>query len=212
MKLVSIQVALPEKIIFNNKEIITSIFKKAIAGPVMVNKLNIEGDKQADLRVHGGADKAVYAYSLDAYQNWNLLYGKNFTNGSLGENLTIDSFDEKLIGVGDIYQLGECKLQVVQPRVPCYKLGVRFNDIGAIKAFNKIQRSGIYFRVLEEGEIDIEQCFKLIEKEEIFVSIFDLYQVTIQSVEVEKLEKILKIKSLNVEWHDQITKELKKIK
>lgn len=209
MKLNSIQVGLPETHLFKGHEITTSIFKKEITGSVMVRELNIEGDKQADLKVHGGRDKAVYAYSLDAYKDWNELYNRKWPNGALGENLTIDSFNEKEMGLGDIYQLGNCKLQIAQPRVPCYKLGIRLNDANAIKNFNTIKRPGIYFRVLEEGLIEAGMSLELIEREEFFASVFDLYQITLESVEKEKLEAILKVKSLNSMWRKQIERSLR---
>jgi MOSC domain-containing protein YiiM len=208
MKLVSIQVGQPDTFQYRGHVITTSIFKKQIAGPVMVRELNIDGDKQADLKVHGGRDKAVYAYSLDAYTEWNKLSDKKLENGALGENLSFDSFDEKKMGLGDIYQLGQCKLQIVQPRVPCFKLAIRLDDAHAIKNFNNIQRPGVYFRVLEEGVIDNGMSLELLERENVFVSVYDLFQVTIESVEREKLEAILKIKSLNTSWRTRIEKTL----
>ena len=208
-KIVSILVGKPEIINFNGKNISTSIFKKAINGSVKVNLLNLDGDQQADLRVHGGLDKAIYAYSLDAYNTWNQHYGKIFEAGSFGENLIIDSFNEKEIGIGDIYRAGTAILQVVQPRVPCYKLGVRLNDISVIKSFNKIQRSGIYFRVMTEGIMESGQELNLIEREQEFVSVFDFFKMTIGQVDSEIIYKALKIKSLNLDWRKQLEGALK---
>ena len=209
MNIISILVGQPEIVDFCGRKITTSIFKKAITGSVKVNFQNIEGDKQADLRVHGGNDKAIYAYSLDAYTSWNQFYGKFFQAGSFGENLIINSFNEKEMGIGDIYQVGTALLQIVQPRVPCYKLGVRLNDVRAIKSFNKIQRSGIYFRVIQEGVIESGQELIIIEREKEFVSVQDLFKMTIGSVENELLEKILKIKSLNIDWRLKLEEVLK---
>ncbi len=211
MKLVSIQVGIPQLKNYHGKEISTAIFKYPVQGPVMVKTENIDGDRQADLKVHGGRDKAVYAYSLDAYEKWNEFYQTELAPGSLGENLLIDSFDETKIGLGDIYELGECQLQVVQPRIPCFKLNLRLNDSGAIKTFNTIARSGIYFRVLREGTIDLNQEMRLISRpEEEFVSVADLFKMSISPLSEEEAFRLLKIKSLNSDWRRRIERSLSK--
>jgi MOSC domain-containing protein YiiM len=160
--------------------------------------------------VHGGLEKAVYAYSLDAYQDWKKFYSKEFVAGSLGENLLIDSFDETKVGIGDCYRLGSVVFQVAQPRIPCYKLGVRLNDVTAIKAFNQIKRCGIYFRVLEEGKITQGDEFVLLQKEDSFVSVYDLFSMYLGPVPEELYHRALSIKSLNIDWRRRIEKALNK--
>ena len=176
LKLLSIQIGTPKQVSYNGREVLTSFFKTPIAGPVRINRFNIEGDEQSDLSVHGGANKAVYAYSADAYGFWNARYGKEHAFGALGENLTFDTLDESTIGIGDIYDLGGCRLQVTQPRMPCYKLGIRFNDPLAVKTFNQLNRSGVYFKVIKEGEIFVGQSLKLFKRPNEFVSISDSFK------------------------------------
>ncbi len=176
-KLLSIQVGSPQTVSYKGRQVLTSIFKAPIAGPVRVNKLSIEGDTQSDLTVHGGVDKAVYAYSADAYSFWNKRYAKEHAWGALGENLTFDTLDEGAIGIGDVYDLGESRLQVTQPRLPCFKLGIRFNDPLAVKAFNEFKRSGVYFKVIKEGEIAIGQSLQLIKRADDFMSIAESFRM-----------------------------------
>ncbi len=180
MNLLSIQVGTPQSIVHQGREILTSFFKQPIDGPVLVKTLSIEGDTQADLRVHGGRDKAVYAYAADAYSFWNDRYKTTNPYGSLGENLTFDELDEDKIAIGDIYDLGQCRLQVTQPRFPCFKLGVRFDDPQAVKVFNEFCRPGVYFRVLREGEIESGNSLKLIERVDDFISVKEVYQMKMQ--------------------------------
>jgi MOSC domain-containing protein YiiM len=176
-KLLSIQIGSPKAVTYKGRQVLTSFFKTPIAGPVRINRLSIEGDTQSDLTVHGGVDKAVYAYSADAYPYWNERYGKQYPWGALGENLTFDTLDEETIGIGDIYDLGQSRLQVTQPRLPCYKLGIRFNDPLAVKAFNDFGRSGVYFKVIKEGKIAIGQELRLVKRADEFFSIAESFRM-----------------------------------
>lgn len=176
MKILSIQVGKPVEVEFRGNLVSTGIFKEPIAGPVWVRKLNLDGDGQADLRVHGGEDKAVYAYSMEAYETWRKVRPHDtFSFGAVGENLSIDEFSEDSIFVGDEFEIGGAILQAVQPRQPCFKLGIKFKDPGIIKTFMEIARPGIYFKVLKEGEIQSGQDFKLIAQEKRSVSIQELF-------------------------------------
>ena len=126
MKILSINVSEPKKITFNGKELITSIYKIPVNKTVNLTELGLEGDRQADLQVHGGYDKAVYAYSHKHYDYWSGELGESFTDyGLVGENLTIDDFDEKDINIGDVLEIGDTRLQISQPRIPCYKVGIK---------------------------------------------------------------------------------------
>ena len=129
MKILSINVSEPQKVTFNGKELITSIYKKPVSNKVQVTSHGIEGDRQADLSVHGGYDKAVYAYSFSHYKLWGEHLKKEFNEyGLVGENLTIDNFDENDIRIGDRLKINDCVLQVSQPRIPCYKIGIKMNS------------------------------------------------------------------------------------
>ena len=155
MKILSVNVSEPQKVIFNGKELITSIYKKPISKKVMVTSQGIEGDRQADLSVHGGYDKAVYGYSFNHYRLWGERLNKDFTDfGLVGENLTIDNFDENEINIGDRFQINDCIIQVSQPRIPCYKIGIKMNSRDFPKMFSQSGLLGSYFRVIQEGSIE----------------------------------------------------------
>ncbi len=134
--------------------VLTAIFKTPVEGPVKVGRLNLEGDRQADLTVHGGFHKAVYAYPSEHYPFWREeLPGVDMPWGMFGENLTTEGLLETGLHIGDRLRIGSVLLQVTQPRMPCYKLALRFNRADMVQRFWKSGRLGFYFRVVEEGEL-----------------------------------------------------------
>ena len=150
MKVLSVNVGLPRNVLFNGQIITTAIFKDPVNGHIILRKLNLDGDKQADLTVHGGIDKAVYSYPEEHYDYWR----KQFPNmdlvwGMFGENFTTKGLLEDAVNVGDQFQIGSAKLVATQPRMPCYKLGVRFGRMDVIRKFMTSGRPGIYFKVLQ---------------------------------------------------------------
>jgi Uncharacterized protein conserved in bacteria len=210
MKIISIQTGLPQTLRYGARDVTTGIFKSPAVTPIMVRTLNLEGDGQADLCVHGGADKAIYAYSLDAYPDWqNLRPNEKFENGAFGENLCIDEIAENQIYVGDTFEVGQAILQAAQPRFPCYKLGVKFNDIKVVKQFMEMNRPGVYFRVIKEGMIDIGDELKLVSQEKVLVSILELFELHDERFpDPERVREILKVKSLSQNWKEML-KEFK---
>ena len=201
MKIESIQVGLPKNINFKGKTITTAINKDPVPGPVMLEKLNLVGDKQAELSVHGGVDKALYAYSHDAYPAWEKLRPDfKFPYGALGENLTVDVLKEDIIFVGDIFQLGKAVVQASEPRLPCYKLGAKYNDLKMIKQFMDIGRPGVYFRVLEEGLIDRGDQLTLLDGEDLKLSILEMFHLNKGGKkDIERIREVIEIKSLSLE-------------
>lgn len=152
MKVLSVNVSLPHEVDYNGKKVMTGIFKKPIHDPVYVTKENLKGDGQADLKNHGGEHKAVYGYSSDHYPYWEkILDRKNLDFGSFGENLTISGLDESELCIGDQLRVGDSLLEISQPRVPCFKLGIALNNKLMPKYFINHFATGIYFRVIEEG-------------------------------------------------------------
>jgi len=177
MKILSIQVGKPKTIEFNGKQITTGIFKDPVSSPVMLRTFNLDGDGQADLKVHGGRDKALYAYSSDAYLEWKKLRPQDeFPSGAIGENLTIDFLPEDQIYIGDTYEVGKAIVQVTQPRFPCYKLAAKFQDNEIRKQFMKINRSGVYYRVLQEGFVGVGDEMKLLNREKSTLSIAEVFR------------------------------------
>jgi MOSC domain-containing protein YiiM len=148
MRVLSVNVGLPRQVVFNGQIVTTSIFKDPVKGPIMLRKLNLDGDRQADLTVHGGLDKAVYSYPAEHYDYWR----KQFPNmdliwGMFGENFTTEGLMEDAVNIGDQFQIGSAKLVATQPRMPCYKLGIRFGRMDVIRRFMASRRPGIYFTV-----------------------------------------------------------------
>jgi MOSC domain-containing protein YiiM len=154
MKLLSVNVGLPREVVANGRPVTTGIFKQPVAGRVFVRSLNIDGDRQADLTVHGGIDKAVYAYPHEHYALWESELGRrDFTFGQFGENLTTSGVLEDDVRIGDVLAIGSARFEVSQPRVPCYKLALRMEMPRFPKLFLQSQRTGFYLRVVQEGEI-----------------------------------------------------------
>ena len=143
----------------------TAIFKEPVEGPVRVDRLNLEGDGQADLTVHGGPTKAIYAYPSEHYEFWRgELPGTTLKWGAFGENLTTQGLDEESVSIGDRFRVGTARLVVTEPRMPCFKLGLRFGDPKMIKRFLQSQRTGFYFGVEEEGQVEAGDAIELLEK------------------------------------------------
>ncbi len=211
MKVLSIQVGKPKTIQYQGKEVSTGIFKEPVNGPIMLNFLNLEGDGQADLRVHGGKDKALYAYSYDAYASWQKLRPQDtFSYGAFGENLCFETLPENKMYIGDTYELGDAIVQVAQPRFPCYKLSIKFNDPKILKQFMQSGRPGVYFRVLKEGLINVGDSLKLIQQEKVHLSITDLLALYKNPIDdSERIKELLKINALPSQWREEFESWLK---
>ena len=172
MNLLSINVGGPKEISWMGRPVRTSIFKTPVSGARKVSFTNIEGDEQSDLNVHGGVNKAVYAYDLSHYDHWKkILQREDWQYGMFGENLTTRGLVDNEVKIGSIYQVGTAKFQVIQPRFPCFKLNIRFALQDMIERFMEQKRNGIYFKVVEEGVIDVNDGIKLIATSSCDVSI-----------------------------------------
>lgn len=174
MKLVSLNVGRPQEFNWMGKTVRTSIFKNPVTDRRKVSFLNIEGDEQSDLNVHGGINKAVYAYDVAHYHHWKTILQRNdWQHGMFGENLTTSGLLDHEARIGDIYQIGTAKLQVIQPRFPCFKLNIRFGLPNMIDRFMEEKRNGIYFKVFEEGTTQVNDEIELIEPSPYHVTISD---------------------------------------
>src|SRR5437867_7873560 len=175
MKLLSVNVGLPREIEWKEKIVRTSIFKAPVTGRVRVAQLNLEGDQQSDLSVHGGIDKAVYAYPSEHYPFWRQeLPGMDLPWGAFGENLTTEGLLEETLNIGDRLRVGSAEFVVTQPRMPCFKLGIRFGRPDIVKQFLQSGRAGFYFAVLKEGEITAGDSIELLKRDEHGVTIADV--------------------------------------
>ena len=213
MKILSINVSEPQKVTFNGKELITSIYKKPVSNKVTVSSQGIEGDRQADLTVHGGYDKAVYAYSYTHYQTWSEKLNSDFKDyGLVGENLTIDDFDEDKINIGDQFKINECLLQVSQPRIPCYKIGIKLNSREFPKMFSQSGLLGSYLRVIHDGEISTGDEIHKVHSEENSMSLKDIAHLLFVDVKnIELMKQALDIKPLTEEIKEKFRERLMKL-
>src|SRR6187399_1564460 len=154
MRVLSVNLGLPREVEWRNEPVTTAIHKGPISGPVQVRLLNLDGDRQADLSVHGGPEKAVYVYPSEHYPFWRTeLPGMELGWGVFGENFTTAGLLEDLVHIGDCFRAGSAEFVVTQPRMPCFKLGIRFNRSDMVKRFLQSGRTGFYLAVLREGEI-----------------------------------------------------------
>ena len=181
MKLIAVSVGLPRQVSWKGKPVMTGIFKQPIQNRVMLRSLNLEGDGQADLKVHGNIDKAVYAYPAEHYADWQQeLPDVEFPWGAFGENLTIAGLSETEVNIGDRFRIGSAEIQATQPRFPCFKLNLKFERSDMVKRFVKSDRSGIYFSVTQEGEIGAGDPVELVSRDPNNVTVADIVQLCVR--------------------------------
>ena len=212
-KILSVNVSLPKEVDFEGQKVTTGIFKKSIDGRIMLRTLNLDGDKQADLTVHGGPDKAVYAYPIEHYEFWRKVYpDMEMPNGMFGENFTIEGLMESEVSLGDSFEIGSSKVIATQPRMPCYKLGVKFGRMDVLKKFLASGRSGIYFKVLEEGEVGAGDPIIQIKKDTIRVGITDIVRLYSSDREdIEMMRRAVKVEALPEGWRDYFLEQIRRV-
>lgn len=177
-KLVSVNIGLPRVVMNNGEPISTGIFKEPVAGRVMLRTLNLDGDRQADLSVHGGPSKAVYAYPSENYEYWKREFPEmKLPWGMFGENFTTAGLFEVELKIGDKFEVGSAVVMVTEPRLPCYKLGIKFSRADIVKRFLASERTGFYFAVLKEGEVGAGDRIELIERTQRSVSVNQIVQL-----------------------------------
>jgi len=172
MRVLSVNLGLPREVEWRNEPVTTAIHKAAVSGPVRVRRLNLDGDRQADLSVHGGPDKAVYVYPSEHYPFWKEeLPGVALPWGAFGENLTVEGVNETAVRVGDVLRAGTAEFIVTQPRLPCYKLNIRFQRPDMVKRFLRSGRTGFYLAVIKEGELAAGEEIELLPTDRSAVTI-----------------------------------------
>jgi MOSC domain-containing protein YiiM len=211
MRVVSVNVGLPQDIARHGGVVRTGIFKDPVSGPVRVRRLNLDGDGQADLTVHGGRDKAVYAYPSEHYPFWaSELPARVFPWGVFGENLTTEGVLESEVCIGDEYRVGTARVAVTQPRMPCFKLGLRFDDSQMVKRFMAARRPGIYFAVLDEGEVSPNDPIECVHRDPSRISVTDLLNLIVDTdATPERLRRVLAVPGLAEFWRDEFEQRLR---
>ncbi len=204
MELISVNIGLPREVVWKGKTVTTGIFKEPVSTRVMLRSLNLDGDGQADLTVHGGLEKAVYVYPLEHYDYWRSeLPDTELTMGSFGENFTVTGFKEEELNIGDRFQIGDVKLMVTQPRMPCYKLGIRFGRPDMVKRFLASRRTGFYFSVLQEGEVGAGDTLELVSRDSNNITVADITQLyTREKTDPELLHRATQLEALPASWRD----------
>jgi MOSC domain-containing protein YiiM len=212
MKVISVNVGLPREVIWKARKVKTGIFKDPIEGRVMVRRLNLDGDRQADLSVHGGPEKAVYGYSLSIMNTGDELPVMKLPWGIFGENLTTVGLNEEDVNIGDRFRVGASVLMVTQPRMPCYKLQVRFGRDDIVKRFLGSGRPGFYFSVLEEGEVSAGDEIELLSRDENNLTIADVTRLYVSEKDnLELLNRALRVEALPESWRGYFKHRIEKL-
>ncbi len=204
MRILSVNVGGPREVQTPRGIVLTSIFKSPVAGRVPVRGNNLLGDQQSDLTVHGGPNKAIYAYASEHYAFWNAELRRELTPGSFGENLTTEGLLETAVQIGDQYRVGTAVLQVTQPRMPCYKLALRFELASMVKRFWQAGFPGIYFGVVEEGEIGAGDEVELLERDPAGVTVEEVLNVYTGANDDEALIRRVLAAPLRGGWREDI--------
>jgi MOSC domain-containing protein YiiM len=216
MRLVSVNVGLPREVVWKGRSVSTGIFKEPVQGRVILRRLNLDGDRQADLSVHGGTDKAVYAYPAEHYDYWRgELADRELPFGMFGENFTTEGLAEEAVHIGDQFRIGTAELMVTQPRLPCYKLGLKFGRDDMVKRFLASGRTGFYFSVLVEGEVEAGEEVRLIGRDGNNVTVSDITRLYASKryspAEAETLRQAVRLKGLPESWRRYFQERLEKL-
>jgi MOSC domain-containing protein YiiM len=212
MKILSVNVGLPREVTWQGKLVITGIFKEPVNTPVMMRTLNLDGDQQADLTVHGGVDKAIYAYPSEHYGYWRAeLPGVDLPWGMFGENFTTEGVLEEAVYIGDKFRIGETEVIVTEPRMPCYKLGIKFGRTDVIKRFLASRRTGFYFAVGREGMVRAGDAAELIGREQQEISVADITRLyAFEKNDLKSLRRAIEVEALPENWKGYFQHQLEK--
>ena len=212
MKVLSLNVGLPREVTWQGKRVTTGIFKEPIQERVMMRTVNLDGDQQADLTVHGGVSKAVYAYPSEHYKYWRTeLPGMDLSWGMFGENFTTEGLLEDAVYIGDRFRIGETEVMVTEPRMPCYKLGIKFGRADIIKRFLASRRTGFYFAVMGEGMVGAGDDVELIGREQREISVADITRLyAFDKDDVKSLRRVILVDALPEGWKGYFRHQLEK--
>ena len=216
MILVSVNTGLPREVMWHGRIVTTGIFKEPIQGRVALRKLNLDGDRQADLTVHGGEYKAVYCYPVAHYEYWaRELPGRQLPLGIFGENFTTDGLLEDSVHIGDQFSVGSAEVIVTQPRLPCYKLGVKFQSDDMVKRFLASERTGFYFVVAREGEVGAGDEIKLVDRDPNQVAVSEITRLYVAkryaADELSSVQRALRVTALPESWKEYFRERMRRM-
>ena len=212
MRVVSLNVGRPRLVVWNGEPVSTGIYKSPVGGRVMLRALNLDGDRQADLSVHGGPFKAAYAYPSEHYAYWRgELPGAELAWGAFGENFTTEGLEESSVNVGDRFRIGSAEVTVTQPRMPCYKLGIRFGRADMVKRFLASGRTGFYFSIQREGEVGAGDRVELLGRDEHNVTVADIVRLYARDHDdFETMRRAASLEALPESWREHFRQLLAK--
>jgi MOSC domain-containing protein YiiM len=197
MKLISVCVGVPREVNWKGKPVTTGIFKQPVDGRVMMRSLNLDGDRQADLTVHGGVEKAIYAYPMEHYAYWRQEFPEEALPwGAFGENLTVEGLLESEVNIGDRLRIGTAEVMVTQPRFPCFKLNLKFGRDDMVKRFLNSRLSGIYFSVVQEGEVGAGDAITWVSRDENNVTVADIVQIYVREASDDLVRRAIEVPAL----------------
>lgn len=210
MKIVSINVGIPREIEWRGETFRTSIFKAPVSGPVRVARLNLDGDQQSDLTVHGGIDKAVYVYPAEHYAFWREeLPGVDLPWGVFGENFTTEGLLENVVQIGDRFGARSAEFVVTQPRMPCFKLGARFGRADMVKRFLRSGRTGFYLAVAQEGEVAAGDIVTSLSHDDQAITVADIVGLYTEKAPCQDLlRRAAGLEALSESWREHFRKQL----
>jgi MOSC domain-containing protein YiiM len=215
MKIVSLNVGVPREVEWHGRIVTTGIFKEPVKGRVALRKLDLDGDRQADLEVHGGEYKAVYCYPVEHYTYWKKeLPGRELPMGMFGENFTTEGIAEDTVHLGDRFSVGTAEVVVTQPRLPCYKLGIRFGADDMVKRFLMSGRGGFYLAVTREGQVGVGDEISVISRDENAVQVMEITRLYVTKrfalEDVDSLKRAMRVAALPQDWKHYFGERMQK--
>ncbi|HJT54977.1 MAG TPA: MOSC domain-containing protein [Ktedonobacteraceae bacterium] len=210
MQVISVNVGQPREVRWQGQTVMTGIFKEPVAGRVVVGQYNLAGDRQADLTVHGGLERAIYAYPAEYYHFWREQFPEiELLWGMFGENLTIEGLLDDTVHIGDRFQIGSAQMVITQPRIPCYKLGLKFGRDDMPKRFLKSGLTGFHFAVLKEGHVTAGDSITLLHRDEQQVKVADITRLYKEDkYNLDLLRKALTVQALPERWREYFQERL----
>ncbi len=213
MRLVSVNVGLPREITHKGRVITTGIFKEPVEGRIKLRTLNLDGDRQADLSVHGGPSKAVYAYPSEHYEYWRAEFSElDLPWGMFGENLTTEGSREDTVHIGDRFRIGSAEVVVTEPRMPCYKLAAKFGRDDIISRFLQSGRTGFYFAVVQEGEAGARDEIVLLGRDGHDITVADITRLYVRDKDdLTTLRRVVQVAALPERWRGYFVKRIERL-
>ena len=212
MQLISLNVGQPREVLWKGRTVTTGIFKEPVAGRIALRRHNLDGDGQADVAVHGGPYKAVYLYPAEHYAVWRQeLPDLEFPWGIFGENFTTEGLCEEAMYIGDRLRIGTAEVRITEPRMPCWRLGLRFGRDDIIKRFLASRRTGFYASVEQEGDVEAGETFALLSRPDHQITVAEIIRIyAFDKDDVETMQRVVQLEDLSAAWREYFQQQIEK--